>query len=112
MSEKHPCSKRIHSELRRDFGGHMCTRTGYIQENGKWWCFIHTPSRVARKTEERQAAWTAKWDAQKKRDAYVKRRAELVEQLISAVISGHDVSAFHLAEKITILDKEAQNEKV
>ncbi len=69
MSGPVRCSKRIFDGSRVDFGGHMCRKKATIERDGKPWCKLHDPERVAAKRAEREARWNAEHDAQKQVEA-------------------------------------------
>lgn len=67
------CSKRIYSDARWDFNGHMCLRKGVVQtENGKWWCRQHSPEGEA----ARNAKKDAKARAEREREDALTKTAE------------------------------------
>lgn len=51
-----------------------CTRTGSVEEGGKWWCKQHAPSTEAKKKAERESRWQANDQA---RDRTLTLAAEL-----------------------------------
>lgn len=56
-TDKHPCAGTV-----TEPGGwhdYSCTRSGTIEENGKWWCRQHAPSLIAEKRAAKEAAWAA-----------------------------------------------------
>ena len=59
--EKHNCSAEVYREWAHSG---ICSRQGTKFEDGKWWCYQHAPSVVARKKEEERVKWaeqTAVW---------------------------------------------------
>lgn len=78
MSTENPCSKRVYSGNRWDFGGHMCRNKAAVERHGKWWCKRHDPE-AEKAREERERA---KWRAEDERKKSIFRSAEsLVEKL-------------------------------
>jgi hypothetical protein len=59
MTTRH-CSKMVFTGLRHDWGGHGCTRKASIERDGKWWCRLHDPEVMAKKSRERELAYENK----------------------------------------------------
>jgi hypothetical protein len=68
---KQRCSVRVFSGARHDINGHLCANTGKYEVEGKLYCGLHRPDKVA----ERKAKKAA--DEQAARDAVEKSRVEL-----------------------------------
>lgn len=75
------------------FSSFLCSRSGKVQHEGKWYCTIHDPERVARKDAERQARWEAErlrqralWDYQNKVKAFTSECINAVQ----AIADGHN----------------------
>lgn len=93
-----------------------CSKRGTLEHDGKRWCKTHHPPTRAAKSEAKEAAWRAKWNAdrrafeQKARDAadipkfrdLAKRAAELVEHL-----KADGVSTFGVVHDLAEMHKEA-----
>jgi hypothetical protein len=60
---------------------HRCSRRSKVERNGKHYCGIHDPVRVA----EKDAARKAKWDAERKASHEIYRRETAVENLCADV---------------------------
>lgn len=54
---KHQCSTRVYGRFR----GSNCSKAAKIERNGKWYCGVHDPEKVAaraaKRTEEFEAGW-------------------------------------------------------
>lgn len=57
-TEKHGCSAYVMDNYRE----YPCARVAKHNEDGKWFCGTHLPSRVLERSKAREDAWTAKWD--------------------------------------------------
>lgn len=63
---KHTCEKLIWNGQRWLSSNHSpCGITAKVQHEGKWYCGIHNPIRLAEKEEHRKVASNAKWNATK-----------------------------------------------
>lgn len=72
--EKHGCSEHVWS----GFHGYPCSRSGKLNEDGKWWCKQHAPSAKA----ARSAKTSAKWEAERRaNDAIVERCKRIAKEL-------------------------------
>ena len=76
--EPHICSKRVFSGERWDMGGHPCSRKATVERDGKWWCTQHDP---AREEARKQAALTARQEADRRERERQHRALELAAQL-------------------------------
>ena len=72
--DKKQCAERVWD----NFHDYACSRSAKNQEDGKWWCTIHTPSRVKAKREAKSAMWKAERDAREAADARVKSAANVL----------------------------------
>jgi hypothetical protein len=73
MSQR--CSRSVY--VSGTFKGRQCTREGLHLEDGKFYCKQHLPSNMDAKRKERNAAWDAKWKAE--REATIKQQDERAE---------------------------------
>ena len=103
MTDKRRCSENVTSQ-----GGwhrHQCSKNAKVEEGGKWWCKIHSPSYV----KSRRAALEAKWDREaaeraKTYPSNVRRAA--IEQCIAVVEDFEDVR--HIARALrSLLESES-----
>ena len=62
MTEKHRCSEFVY---RGTYGpGNGCAKPAKVQDpDGRWWCAIHDPARIAAKKAARDAEETARQNA-------------------------------------------------
>ena len=74
--EKRLCSKRVYS----GGGSHLCTRSGVVEHEGKWWCGQHDPEEVKRRRDERSRAWKENFFAGQAASEAKKTRTRLVRQ--------------------------------
>lgn len=87
-TEKPKCQKRVYSGQRSDMHGHTCGRPARVKEQDKWLCAIHCADAEKKRKEKRESEYQAKREADRKRYAQQnewKRRAEVYEQLVSAL---------------------------
>lgn len=58
MTEKHKCQHRIQGRQSSYF--HNCKRPATVEEEGSWWCVVHSPSDKAKRLAERQHRFISK----------------------------------------------------
>jgi len=68
MSEKRQCAGRVAGG---GWGRRDCAAPAKYEEDGKWWCGVHVPSRV----EAKRVAKLERWEAER-----LRRNAEWAEQ--------------------------------
>ena len=54
---KDKCSVRVWKR----WGNHGCYKKPKVFRNGKWYCTIHDPARVAKKKAAKDAQWEREW---------------------------------------------------
>lgn len=71
-----------------------CTKPAKVERDGKHYCGVHDPVRIAEKNHKRNAEWQVKWDAEKaeheamkQKTSEQKRRADCYDDLLEALIS-------------------------
>lgn len=74
MSLKHDCSEKIWKPSGNWGYESWCRRNATVEENGRWWCAIHAPSKVAEREKKLCAKWKVESDA---RNAKYRYSAEL-----------------------------------
>ena len=74
MSE-HECAGRVYSL----FHSYPCGKPGKHEEDGKWWCGIHAPSKIAARKAKTFARWEAKRAVHNKQYAKERAAREIVE---------------------------------
>lgn len=90
MSEKHGCS------------GHVAVQ----DEDGKWWCFQHAPSRVKARIEQQQTAWDTERERKRRVEGQAKARAaELSAQLGLRVVASQHYTASLRGWHMTLADE-------
>ena len=62
-----------------------CSKTGKLNEDGKWWCGIHAPSAVAARRAKQDAKWKSYSAARDKRYAI----EAAGRRVIAAAIAGN-----------------------
>ena len=75
-----------HKCAARTFRGHhfySCHKLGKVEEDGKWWCGIHAPSKVAARRAKRDALWKTEDEARGKRYARHEAAREIVEAALN-----------------------------
>lgn len=80
--DKHGCSDNVWN----GFHGYACSRTGKLNEDGKWWCKQHAPSTKAAKRAQSEAKWKARNSA----DEAISKRCQLIAKKL-----GTEVLAYH-----------------
>lgn len=66
------CSVRVYSN--RGYDNYPCSKPATVQRDGKWYCTIHDPERLAAKRAAKVKEWADKGQAEKARqDAAVAR---------------------------------------
>lgn len=71
------CSEHIFSQ----WGDHRCSKPVTVQREGKLYCTIHDPERIAQKQAERDA----EWQTERLADAQKRLRAECAEEALKLV---------------------------
>jgi len=66
----------------------MCQKPAKMQHDGKWYCGVHDPVKRKAKDAERQAAWAAQYEANKKKRALEAAAPELLA--ICKIFLGED----------------------
>ena len=56
-------------------GWSCCAKPAKVDRDGKSYCEVHDPVRIAQKNLEREAVWQAKWDADKSERQTIKQKA-------------------------------------
>lgn len=74
---KHNCSKTVYSNDRWP-RPHLCTRSGIVERDGKWYCKIHDPISVVEKEAARRAKWEAESAVNRKKWALESAAADLL----------------------------------
>jgi hypothetical protein len=84
---KHGCAERIYSSRG---GWHDCSRTGVVQENGRWWCRQHAPSAKQAKRDAQDTKWgaelRARIEAEERAEALGKRAGADVRNVLHPVL--------------------------
>lgn len=63
MIERHQCSARVNGEGQWGaFHPHQCQKSAVVQEDGKWWCKVHSPSYKAAKESENRRIYDERWE--------------------------------------------------
>lgn len=65
-TEKHRCAGKV-SDNRRSY---PCASNGRYEEEGRWWCGVHAPSKVSERYEKKRAKWADKRSDAKEIEAY------------------------------------------
>lgn len=78
MSEKHQCEGFAFC----NGWSERCKANAKHQENGKWYCLTHLPSRCKAKREERDRKWSE--ESKRKREADARYRRESAYTLVIA----------------------------
>ena len=83
---KQRCEARSYD--RWSIGGRRCSKPAKVQEDGKWFCAVHSPAAVAK----RRAARDKRWDEEnaERHQAWIRsqereRRADLFPELLEAL---------------------------
>ena len=79
--EKHGCSERVWE----DFHNYACSRSGKLNEDGKWWCKQHAPSTRAAKRAQSEA----KWDAKRRADDAISKRCQRIAKELGVEVCAH-----------------------
>ncbi len=88
--EKVKCSARVMD----GFHLHQCSFNGVVVREGKWYCKIHDPVRVAEKDKERRKKWDAQSAANEekwRREAAIKLACEGVSTEVLEKIKVRDL---------------------
>ena len=62
-----------------------CTKPVKVERDGKHYCTIHDPARVAKKRAAKDAEWNAKWAKQNAERDTAKREADFASACIRAI---------------------------
>lgn len=111
------CAGVVRASGRRWIGGRKpCSNPGTLEHEGRLWCKQHHPPAVNAKQKAKDAAWNAKWDAEKRereqkaRDAadipkfraLAKRAAELGQRVELA----DNLNADQILDELAAMHKE------
>ena len=81
------CAERVYPS--GSWCGHDCTKTVKVERDGKWYCGIHDPVKVAEKRAERAAAARARMDeadrAYRRQKAIQKAERELIDMVMEII---------------------------
>lgn len=78
MSDDEWCSDMVQGDWGRSY---PCSKRGKVERDGKWYCMIHDPERVAARRAKQDAERKAKWEAREaqwKRDRRIKELRDLM----------------------------------
>ena len=76
------CCKRVY----RDRRSHPCSRNGYVERDGKWYCKQHDPEAVNAKDQARRRKWD--WERQLQDRRY--EQGSILRQIADSVIADPD----------------------
>lgn len=101
---RHQCCKRIYSGARWDIGGHPCARNATVQQDGRWWCSMHTPEAVARQ----EAAKDARWRAEREAEEAVRDAARALAQRLGGGQPDYDTFSRRYTGGVALTKAEAE----
>lgn len=74
MIENYKCCEQVYSGS--PYFPYTCGKTAKVERDGKHYCGIHDPVRLAEKRRRNQKAWDAEYEAKKKKFTEEKARAD------------------------------------
>lgn len=86
-NEKHTCTTLVYSSWSIRWGG--CGKPAKVERNGRWYCGIHDPVKLAAKRAERDAKYE-RWATRREWDLKLQ---SLREDIVYAVLLHGDVDA-------------------
>jgi hypothetical protein len=86
-------------EIYRNYAHYPCGKTAKFQENGKWWCGTHAPSKVAAKRAVREAKWADDSKIREKQHAIT----EAASRVVVAALAWNGVNHTGLTKAINHL---------
>ena len=88
--ETHRCTGRLWNDY--DMRGYQCSKSGKYEEEGKWWCGTHAPSKVKARHEKQAAKYDAESKEREANRLKVRNRikAEAMREAAKAIEKLHD----------------------
>lgn len=111
MSERQRCSQLVYTPG-GSFRGHACSKPAKVTRDGKPYCTVHDPERVAKKHAEWSANLDAKWARERKERELADAVRLAAENVVKAASDGWDRMAEDLKDPnvdVTVLALDVLN---
>lgn len=99
---EHPCVARVAFD---SWSMQQCCRPGKVEVDGKWYCGIHDPAKVA----ARQAKWKAKYDSAQEQQNAILAACEIAARDLGCGSAHYDWMTHKYVRALTITLEEAQS---